>query len=471
MISLERRIALLLGIILFVSYAYFFQGGGWNPNSRLDLTRALAEQHTLAIDDYVGNTGDWAYFNGHYYANKAPGLSLLAVPVWIATDILLPSTTTLDARAWWTNVFVNALPASLLGVCLFVTLGWLGVSSIHARVGATLAYGLGTLAFPYATAFYAHQPAAVFGFASFAALVRAKQTDDKYAWALGAGALAGMSVLMEMSCLIIPVVLGLWLAIGRDARRLGFFILGGIPLAAVLMLYGWMAFHDPLARWTRWANPNVEVRVNGNLFGWPSPTRIYGLLLSGYRGLLFTSPVLILAAVGWPALRRARPAAAFVCAGIVLAFVLLIASFYAWHGGWAPGPRYLVPCLPFAAVPMAFAFERLRLIATTLAAFSVLFMTAITVVAIEIPMQSPVPLRHFVAHYLREGRVSVNPHGINEFLPAADYFTMHLPQNNHSSNLGEFLFPGRVESVVPLLLFWALLGFMLLRALSLRSKT
>ena len=165
MISLERRIALLLGIILFVSYAYFFQGGGWNPNSRLDLTRALAEQHTLAIDDYVGNTGDWAYFNGHYYAAKAPGFSLLAVPVWIATGILLPSTTTLDARAWWTNVFVNALPASLLGVCLFVTLGWLGVSSIHARVGATLAYGLGTLAFPYATAFYAHQPAAVFGVA------------------------------------------------------------------------------------------------------------------------------------------------------------------------------------------------------------------------------------------------------------------------------------------------------------------
>ncbi len=271
MISLERRIALLLGIIFFVSYAYFFQGGGWNPNSRFDLTRALAEQHTLAIDDYVGNTGDWAYFNGHYYTNKAPGLSLLAVPVWIATDILLPSTTTLDARAWWTNVFVNALPASLLGVCLFVTLGWLGVSSIHARVGATLAYGLGTLAFPYATAFYAHQPAAVFGFASFAALVRAKQTDDKYAWALGAGALAGMSVIMEMSCLIIPVVLGLWLAIGRDVRRLGFFILGGVLLAAVLMLYGWMAFHDPLARWTRWANPNVEVRVNGNLFGWPSP--------------------------------------------------------------------------------------------------------------------------------------------------------------------------------------------------------
>ena len=33
------------------------------------------------------------------------------------------------------------------------------------------------------------------------------------------------------------------------------------------------------------------------------------------------------------------------------------------------------------------------------------------------------------------------------------------------------LWLARVESVVPLRLFWALLGFMLLRALSLRSKT
>ena len=85
-----------------------------------------------------------AYFNGHYYANKAPGLSLLAVPVWIATNILLPSTTTLDARAWWTNVFVNALPASLLDICLFVTLGWLEflrftrVSERRSRMGSGL---------------------------------------------------------------------------------------------------------------------------------------------------------------------------------------------------------------------------------------------------------------------------------------------------------------------------------------------
>ncbi len=78
--SLERLIALLLGAILFASYAYFFQGGGWNPNSRLDLTRTLAERGTIVIGAYVANTGDWARYNGQLYGNTAPGLPRGAAP-------------------------------------------------------------------------------------------------------------------------------------------------------------------------------------------------------------------------------------------------------------------------------------------------------------------------------------------------------------------------------------------------------
>ena len=44
--------ALVLG-----AYAYFYQGGGWNQNSRFDLTRPIVEQHTSQIDAYVKNAG------------------------------------------------------------------------------------------------------------------------------------------------------------------------------------------------------------------------------------------------------------------------------------------------------------------------------------------------------------------------------------------------------------------------------
>ena len=59
----------LLFVLFFVSYAYFFQGGGWNQNIRICLTRALIHEPTFSGDSYredagemaFVNSGDWAY--------------------------------------------------------------------------------------------------------------------------------------------------------------------------------------------------------------------------------------------------------------------------------------------------------------------------------------------------------------------------------------------------------------------------
>src|SRR5690606_35987537 len=39
-----------------------------------------------------------------------------------------------------------------------------------------------------------------------------------------------------------------------------------------------------------------------------------------------------------------------VCAAAVVLFLWLNSSIPPWDGGWAAGPRYLVPMLPFAAM-------------------------------------------------------------------------------------------------------------------------
>src|SRR5213083_1971510 len=74
----DRRIAEWLFFLTFTVAAYFYGGGGWNQNSQFDLTRAIVERHTFAIDAYASNTGDRSFWNGHVYANKAPALSFLA---------------------------------------------------------------------------------------------------------------------------------------------------------------------------------------------------------------------------------------------------------------------------------------------------------------------------------------------------------------------------------------------------------
>src|SRR5215472_182652 len=75
------KLASLLGFASFFSFAYFYEGGGWNQNSRFDLLRAIIERHTLQIDAYHQNTEDKARLNGHYYSDKAPGVVFLAVPI------------------------------------------------------------------------------------------------------------------------------------------------------------------------------------------------------------------------------------------------------------------------------------------------------------------------------------------------------------------------------------------------------
>ena len=83
------RQAWLIAAFVFFSYAYFYGGGGWNQDSRFDLVRAIVEQRTLRIDRYQDNTGDKAFFDGHYYSDKAPGTALLASPfVALARAIL-----------------------------------------------------------------------------------------------------------------------------------------------------------------------------------------------------------------------------------------------------------------------------------------------------------------------------------------------------------------------------------------------
>src|SRR5881227_3754139 len=80
-----RKSACLLGAVSFMSFLYFYEGGGWNQNSRFDLLRAIVERHTLQIDAYADNTQDKAHFRGHYYSDKAPGLVFLALPLALAT--------------------------------------------------------------------------------------------------------------------------------------------------------------------------------------------------------------------------------------------------------------------------------------------------------------------------------------------------------------------------------------------------
>lgn len=454
----ERKAGILVFLTLAVSYAYFFQGGGWNPNSRLDLTRALASGDGLVIDRFVRNTGDWAYHEGHYYTNKSPGLSFLALPAFLLTNRLngnSESVTRLRRSAYAANLAVNASSGALLGFLVYRAIMSLSLGTAVWSAWLALVFGLGTLIFPYATAFYGHQPAAASSFAGFALVNTARTGEKRAPYALVAGAAFGVAIVLELSTVLVLAAVTFVLLLRPAERRLCPWVLAGsLPVLAALGAYYYLCFGSPFSTGYAHSNPAVMVAENGRLFGAPRPGRVVALLLSPRHGILFSSPMLALAPLGMVELFRRDRLRALVCGLVPVAFLLLVSSFHGWQGGWAPGPRYLVPSLPFLFLPVAAAARRASLVFFPLALVSVTFMLGITAVGVEVPAGVGNPLRDFVLPSLLKGKISVNPQGLDDYLPPLSYLRLAPPENWNSFNLGELFFPHSTASLLPLLAIW-----------------
>src|SRR5919107_668421 len=268
---LDKRTSLTLFLLVFLCYSYFLpqlssevenekgggKVGGANEKSRLALIAGIVEHHRLDIDADLEMTKDKAWYDGHYYSDKAIGTAVLGVPVYAAYRELRGFEH--FARKYWKpnnpyhilTVTVVALPSAILSVLLYQLARLMGAARAWA-LPLTLLYAFGTLAFPFSTIFFGHQLAAAFAFAAFFFLVRGRletSSGPTSAWSLlAAGALAGMAVLGEYPVALVAAFLFLYAAtVVRPKRRLMLYILGGLPAAALLLAYNWQTMGSPLS--------------------------------------------------------------------------------------------------------------------------------------------------------------------------------------------------------------------------------
>jgi hypothetical protein len=472
----------LLFILFFISYGYFFQGGGWNQNIRICLTRAIIHHGTFTVDHFKEdskemefvNAGDWAFYNGHYYSNKSPGLSFLAVPSFALAEYCLKHLLPNDPErqvlfsAYFSNLGTTVLMSSLLCLLIFHVFHHFFQMSIRDSFLLTLFYGFGTIAFSYSTTFYCHQPAAFCSFLSFVLVmhIRKDNFQKKGIVALLAGFSAASAVLIEPSSIYILVAVFIYLFSCQEGRRYTpLFIVGCIPPGFVQGFYNFICFGHPLASSYNYANEMVMWKIDGRLFGIPTPVRLFRLLFSPYRGLLFSSPVFLMAIPGiflFFKNKRWRPEV-ILCITISLSFVIFIAGFYAWHGGSAIGPRYLLPAFPFAFLLTVFALLKYHKAFTAIGILSFLINLSVTLVGNEIPRTVGNPLRDVVLKHILEGRVSINPVPFSNFkIYPAIYELAKIETwtpNFNSFNLGEIIFPHSLASILPLICFWVIWGY------------
>jgi hypothetical protein len=462
--GLVRRPEAALFALALGAYAYFYQAGGWNQNARFDLVRAIVERGTLTIDDYESNTGDKAQRGGRLYSDKAPGVSLTALPAYAALHAVAGPRRETDrfqaGASYLCTVLAVALPSAVAVGALFVlTTEVLGLGPAAAAAVA-LAYAFGTLAFPYSTLLYGHQPAAALAFVAFALLAQARHRAADPAGAgrlLLAGLALGWAVVVEYPAALSAGAVGLYaIAFVRPRLRLAWTAAGAAAALAVLFAYHTAAFGGPFELPYSFSVQQPRHRGAFMGLGWPSLRVLRYLLVDEYRGLFYGSPWLLLAFPGAFTLMRhprLRPEAV-VCVSVALLYVLLNASLTDWHGGWGMGPRHLVAALPFLAV-LAAGVAVGRAVRPAVAAaggvaacIAVFLMLAGTAVKPEVPRVIERPFHAYLLPAFFEGRLAINTQSI-------DMTTGKGHAQRRAWNLGELLGLEGLATLVPLAVYAA----------------
>ncbi len=360
-------------------------------------------------------SGDIGYVphTGHFHPNKPPGTSFLGTPGYFVI-FWMEKLLGINPDHWWTlnlNCWLTGVCSvgliSALGCVLFFRLArdFAGGASTPAAL-ATLAFAFGTTFFPFATLLFDHNLTASLLLAAFYFLRRnvARETGvatrlerHDATWLALGGLCAGIAAITNYIAAVAVIFLALYAllaprSVGHRRPQWGstiFFSLGVLGPFLLICWYNWVCFGSPFTLSNDFQNPLFK-DPHGflGMFVMPSSYIAALIALSPFRGLFFLAPVLILGLGGlyiW--LREKRfVAEARLCLAIFAFFFLVNASFNGYHGGFSAGPRYLIPGIPFLALPLVVAFARWKAIAAGLLAISIILQVLLTATDAQNPL-------------------------------------------------------------------------------------
>lgn len=308
--------------------------------------------------------------DGLLYSRKGIGVPIGLLPLtWLG--LVIP---------WWGTVgaslLFNAIMTALTAVLLSA---YLQALDFTRRTGlmVALTFGLTTLAWPYAKSLFSDP------FSGFL-LLAAAYTLLKYS--KGEPLFTPAPLPLRSPALVYPFLAGLclgWNVATRYAEALF------VPVFGLLLLYylglgvrGRGAVSSQFKLWPLTPNPWLPVLAfsapllvvglaliafNLSRYGDPFNTGylpsetfsgvlwqgLAGQLFSPGRGLFLYCPIFLLSLAGfWPFFRRYR-AEAIAALSVILIHLFLYGKWFMWHGGYAWGPRFMVPTLPFWAIFLA----------------------------------------------------------------------------------------------------------------------
>jgi hypothetical protein len=386
-----------LFISFFLLYIFFIQAISWNEYSRLDLIKSIIDENRFEIDSFANNTGDRSYYNDHYYADKAPGLSFFGAHfyyLWkkIYFDVLknpfpieieyytnkIIKNNSVETKTYepinpgifflsslyFLVLFYSSLPTLLILVIIYKISRNFLVNN-KKRLIIILTYGVATLSFIYATVFFSHSLSTFFIFLSFYLLFTCKLENFKNKKKIIiSGLLAGLSVVTEYPTFLLSLLLFFYLVSFRKFRVILFFVISAFIGLLPLLLYNFTILGNPFKVVYAFTDPSIRTDVGANL-GFtrtPNPFIIYRHLIGPYRGLLYYHPILLFSIFGffwmWKKHKKETILILLGFIGYLIIFSMRDINFFDFGSSF--GARNYLIIIPFLMLPLAYSIKKIN---------------------------------------------------------------------------------------------------------------
>ncbi len=456
MLKFNKEAWLIFCLLAFV-FGYFYQDPGWNGNSRIDLSLAVVREGRLTIDSYHDNnalglfTGDQAFYNGHYYSDKAIGSSIIGVIVyfpiyWI--DKIFNLSLSMKIIKQLITFLGLGLPSALCGSLIYLICEYISKNRFRSFV-VTMAIALGTMSFPFSISFFGHQLAATALFCAFFLIFRIKVLPESGSsgQTFWIGLMMGLAIIIEYPAAIMVLLLtGYYIYVLWQRKRLKFLwavfypALGGLVPLLLMVLYNLACFQRPLVSGYEYeVFQSYQEGMSQGFFG-IGRISLRVLFFQTFHptvGIFWQSPVLLMTFVGaFYMLRSRRYIPELLLAGLGAAgFLLMNSGYYMWWGGNSFAPRNLIPMLPFLCLPIIFVPRKIFILVILLTGLSIVQMTFASASNIKAPDANLENLRKL---------------GLFEFSMLYSYMLPHLMDGGFSWNLGTVLGLKQWASLIPL---------------------
>ncbi len=357
--------------------------------NRYLLVYSLAENRSFSLTEDMAEIAgtDIGYFKGKYYIFFAPGVSLFALPFYLAGKYFnLSQVLTYSMVSFF--AILSIVFIFLICRNIFKFPRW--ISTL-----CPLVFAFGSVSWSYAVTLYQHNLTAFFILSSFYAVWKFKKKAEEYIYGSYIWFCYGLAIFVDYpnSILMLPIIIYFLISsVGFSINKnilTGKIKLSFISSALFLIILGLMHGYYNYKNFGDWKKLSASLpsyssikKIEQTENTQPKKEEIkkaeerkkkvvffkeenlnngfYTLFFSSDRGLFFYSPIFILGFLGLYFVSKKMSLEHNILLSVILTHSFLYSSWLDPWGGWAYGPRYLIPMTAVLSIFIGFFLLKIK---------------------------------------------------------------------------------------------------------------